>query len=64
MKYKIFGGNDFNLLKEISKAKVNHIYVGDFFQHTFDTSRDGNTNSKLHDDMGNILGNFKKSSYT
>jgi superfamily I DNA/RNA helicase len=55
-----FGGNDFNLLKEISKAKVNHIYVGDFFQHTFDTSRDGNTNSKLHEDLGKYIGEFQK----
>jgi len=54
-----FGGNDFNLLKEISKAKVNHIYVGDFFQHTFDTSRDGNTNSTLHDDFEKYIGEFK-----
>jgi DNA helicase-2/ATP-dependent DNA helicase PcrA len=54
------GGNDFNLLKELSKAKVNHIYVGDFFQHTFDTSRDGKTNSKLHDDLGKYIGEFHK----
>ena len=25
--------------------------VGDFYQHTFDTSRDGNVNSGLHDDL-------------
>jgi len=55
-----FGGNDFNLLKELSKAKVSHIYVGDFFQHTFDTSRDGNTNSTLHNDFKRYLGEFRK----
>jgi DNA helicase-2/ATP-dependent DNA helicase PcrA len=46
-----FAGNDFNLLKEISKADLNQLYVGDFFQHTFDTSRDGNINSRLHDNF-------------
>jgi DNA helicase-2/ATP-dependent DNA helicase PcrA len=46
-----FAGNDFNLLKEISKANLNQLYVGDFFQHTFDTSRDGNINSGLHDNF-------------
>lgn len=43
-----FAGNDFNLLKEIAKAALNQLYVGDFFQHTFDTSRDGKINSSLH----------------
>ncbi|MCQ4139427.1 AAA family ATPase [Chryseobacterium sp. EO14] len=55
-----FGGNDFNLLKEISKAGVNHIYVGDFYQHTFDTSRDGNTNSTLHDNLKRYVNEFQK----
>ncbi|MBK8625436.1 MAG: AAA family ATPase [Saprospiraceae bacterium] len=55
-----FGGNDFNLLKEISKAEVNHIYVGDFYQHTFDTSRDGNTNSTLHDNLKRYVDEFHK----
>lgn len=43
-------GHDFNLLKSISQADVNIVAVGDFFQHTFDTSRDGNVNSNLHND--------------
>lgn len=55
-----FGGNDFNLLKEISKSSVNHIYVGDFYQHTFDTSRDGNTNSTLHDNFERYVDEFHK----
>ena len=46
-----FAANDFNLLKEISKATLNQLYVGDFFQHTFDTGRDGNINSGLHDNF-------------
>jgi hypothetical protein len=54
-----FAGNDFNLLKEISKANLNQLYVGDFFQHTFDTSRDGNINSGLHDNFENYKKAFE-----
>lgn len=43
-------GHDFNLLKSIAKSKLNMLCVGDFFQHTFDTGRDGSVNRKLHDD--------------
>lgn len=46
-----FGGNDFNFLKSLAKANINILMVGDFYQHTFDTSRDGNVNGTLHDDF-------------
>jgi DNA helicase-2/ATP-dependent DNA helicase PcrA len=46
-----FAGYDFNFLMAISAAKLNQTFVGDFFQHTFDTSRDGNVNARLHDDF-------------
>ena len=29
------------------EANINMLFVGDFYQHTFDTSRDGATNSTL-----------------
>ncbi|NMG50963.1 DNA helicase UvrD [Azoarcus communis] len=45
-----FAGHDFNFLMAISAAKLNATFVGDFFQHTFDTSRDGNVNKNLHSD--------------
>lgn len=45
-----FGGHDFNFLKTLVKADTNTIFVGDFYQHTFDTSRDGNVNQKIHND--------------
>lgn len=44
-----FGGHDFNFLLAISAAQVNMSFVGDFHQHTFDTSRDGNVNANLHE---------------
>lgn len=55
-----FGGNDFNFLMEISAAKVQCDFVGDFFQHTYDTSRDGPVNARLHDDYVEYQARFKK----
>ena len=43
-------GHDFNFLKSICKTNINITAVGDFYQHTFDTSRDGNVNKNLHND--------------
>ena len=45
-----FGGHDFNFLLELSKAAVSWQLVGDFFQHTYDTSRDQNVSQGLHAD--------------
>jgi DNA helicase-2/ATP-dependent DNA helicase PcrA len=43
-----FAANDFNLLLELVKADIDMLFVGDFYQHTFDTSRDGNIRTSLH----------------
>lgn len=43
-------GSDFNLLKKIVESNINILFVGDFYQHTYDTSRDGNINQNLHND--------------
>lgn len=45
-----FAGHDFNFLMSISAAQMSMCFVGDFYQHTFDTSRDGSVNTKLHND--------------
>ena len=45
-----FAGHDFNLLKSIAKANCEILFVGDFYQHTFDTSNDGNVNSGIFND--------------
>jgi len=50
-----FAGHDFNFLKSLSDAEVSMLFVGDFYQHTFDTSRDGNVNSNLHDDLDTYI---------
>lgn len=53
-----FGGHDFNLLMDLTKAQVAWHLVGDFYQHTFSTSRDGNVNAGLHDDYGDYRRRF------
>ncbi len=40
--------NDFNLICALADADIEMLLVGDFYQHTFDTSRDGNTRKNLH----------------
>jgi DNA helicase-2/ATP-dependent DNA helicase PcrA len=59
-----FAGHDFNLLTSLSSAKLKIIFVGDFFQHTFDTSRDGNVNAGLHDDFEAYIARFRAASMT
>ena len=51
-------GRDFNFLIDLMQAGVNMLFVGDFFQHTFDTSRDGNVNSKLFDNFNKYKEHF------
>lgn len=54
-----FAGHDFNLFMAISAANLHAVFVGDFFQHTFDTSRDGSVNKNLHKDYGAYMARFK-----
>ncbi|MBL4662093.1 MAG: hypothetical protein JKY22_00635 [Flavobacteriaceae bacterium] len=56
-----FAANDFNFMIEISKATIDMLLVGDFYQHTFDTSRDGNIRKNLHKNGSDAyLNEFKK----
>lgn len=41
------GGRDFDFLQSIMESNLSMLFVGDFYQHAFDTSRDGNKNSTL-----------------
>lgn len=54
-----FAGNDFEFIKSISNADVNLLFVGDFYQHTYDTSRDANVNNNLHADVGTYIAKLK-----
>lgn len=51
-------GRDFSLLELLMEAKVNMFFVGDFFQHTYDTSRDGNINKSLFDNKATYESRF------
>ena len=55
-----FGGHDFNFLLAISAAQVKMSFVGDFHQHTFDTSRDGNVNANLHENYDAYKKKFER----
>ena len=46
-----FGGHDFNLLTELCSVDLDINFAGDFYQHTFDTSRDGVVNQSLYNDF-------------
>lgn len=59
-----FAGHDFNLLLQMASANVNQLLVGDFYQHTFDTSRDGTTNKTLHDSYDRYKKRFTQAGFT
>ncbi len=58
-----FAANDFNLLCQLANTNVEMLLVGDYFQHTFDTSRDGTTQRSLHKDYAKYLGQLKGAGY-
>lgn len=58
-----FAGHDFNLLLAISDIDIKVLFVGDFFQHTFDTSRDGSVNKSLHDSYDSYIERFHKAGF-
>lgn len=57
------GGRDFNLLLAIMQANVDMLFVGDFYQHTYNTSNDGNTNSSLFDNYLSYKDKFEKNGF-
>jgi DNA helicase-2/ATP-dependent DNA helicase PcrA len=54
-----FAGHDFNLLMSLCRSEVECMFVGDFFQHTYDTSCDGVVNINLHADFEKYKARFK-----
>ncbi len=54
-----FGGHDFNFLKQLCGTEVDINFVGDFYQHTFETSFDGNINNSLYKDITKYKKHFK-----
>jgi hypothetical protein len=58
-----FGGYDFDLLMSFAQLNMNLTWVGDFYQHTYDTSRDGNRNQTLHQDFDSYKGRFEDAGF-
>lgn len=54
-----FAGHDFNLIKKIIPKNCEVLFVGDFFQHTFDTSNDGIINKNLYNDYSKYQKQFQ-----
>lgn len=55
-----FGGHDFDLLIHLVSSNIGVLLVGDFYQHTYSTSFDGNVNAKLHDNYERYRSRFEK----
>jgi DNA helicase II / ATP-dependent DNA helicase PcrA len=58
------GGRDFNFLENIARADLDILLVGDFYQHTFDTSRDGRTNATLYSDLDGYIQRLSNAGFT
>lgn len=52
------GARDFNFLKDIMKTNLDMLFVGDFYQHTYTTSHDGNVNKNLFEDIQKYIKHF------
>lgn len=52
-------GRDFTLLENLMETDINQLFVGDFFQHTYDTSLDGNVNKSLFDNRAAYEKHFR-----
>lgn len=53
-----FSSHDFDFLLELAASNVEVLMVGDFHQHTYDTSRDGSKGSALHSSFGSYKKRF------
>ncbi|CAD0221528.1 DNA helicase UvrD [Chryseobacterium sp. JV274] len=58
-----FASSDFNFIVNIIEGNYNINLVGDFHQHTFDTSRDKNINKNLYKNEANFLKYFEQKGF-
>ena len=49
--FQDLGGYDFNFIMKLLETKINILFVGDFYQHTYNTSRDCNVNKNLYSSL-------------
>jgi len=59
-----FASNDFNFLCQLVHSKIDLTVVGDFYQHSFDTSRDGTTQTNLHESYEIYLSKLAAAGFT
>lgn len=57
--FQDLGGHDFNFIMQISQANIDFLFVGDFFQHTYVTSHDGNVNGTLYSELNEYCRKLK-----
>lgn len=57
-------GHDFNVLLELIKTEADVFLVGDFYQYTYATSRDGNVRRNLHSDYDTYKQLFSQAGLT
>jgi DNA helicase II / ATP-dependent DNA helicase PcrA len=55
-----FGGRDFDFLLKLLDAGPKITLIGDFYQHTYTTSHDGNVNKNLHKTLNGYKAQFEK----
>lgn len=54
-----FAGGDFDFIMDLARSSFPCLkIVGDFYQHTYDTSRDGSKNKNLHKNFSEYRGRF------
>ena len=56
-------GRDFSFLEKLMEANINMLFVGDYYQHTYDTSNDGNKNKKLFDSFDHYESRFTRKGF-
>lgn len=55
-----FASNDFNFICKLVNSTKEVLLVGDFYQHTFDTSRDGSTRKNLYNNYEDYCRELRK----
>lgn len=56
-------GRDFTFLERLMEISLNMLFVGDFYQHTFDTSQDGKANATLFKNKKTYESRFAKKGF-
>ena len=58
-----FAGHDLNFICDLATTESEMLLVGDFYQHTYDTSKDGNTNRTIYNDESKYRKKLSDSGY-